>query len=232
MYVRMCWAGPLKVCEVYLEMNKDKAAELYKSFKHGGDKSHLFTSSKLPNTVISKKDADVVNQLPTVMNQLFVQRMKEGQYEMPKNAPPNFLQLPFSMQSDILNKEAGASIGRGGTTPSAELFGVPFPHANAAVTAMCKENEQMNITSTKVYVASFCAAMSVFAAHGMTLDSLLAECNSGKVSEMMASFSMTFISALHTLPATQTYGYDIMILKMPGKCYFFVCMLFFLDCAF
>lgn len=47
--------------------------------------------------------------------------------------------------------------------------------------------------------------------------SMKKEADAGQVSEMMASFVMTMSSCAHSLPATQVYGYDTMIVKIPGK---------------
>ena len=205
--------GPLKLCNVYLHMSKDKASKALKEFN--GAKAKLFTESKLP-CIDGKADA-VVQELPKIMSSLFLQRIKSNEYEMPKNAPSNFLQLTTDQQAEVLRKEPGSSMGRSGFTPSAELFGVNFLHSTAAAPAMFNEAEQMACTSNKLFVKSFDAAMKLFAPHGWDLDKLEEECNKPVASDALASFFMSLVSVAHTLPATQDYGFDNMIVKMPGR---------------
>jgi hypothetical protein len=209
-------ATPLQVCDVYLYMHKDVAAACYERFKT--KKSHLFKESKLPSVLNNTVYNVAVQQLPRMMNQLFRERIKNGQYALPKNAPTNFLQLSSAQQDAILNNEPGGNIGRGGCTPSAELYGVHFLHATAAVTAMSKEDEQCGITSNLLLVHSFDAALAIFAPHGLTLNKLNKELDMQKAaSRMLASFLVTTLNAVHSLPATQMYGFDNMIFRMPGK---------------
>lgn len=207
--------GQLKVCDVHLDMKKESASLLYKDFI--AKKSKLFTASKLPNFLKNQTIASTLNQLPNVIDKLMVSGMRDGRIDVPLNAPSNFLQLSFQQQEAILDKDKTTMLGRGGYTASAELYGVPFLHANAIITAMCNENEQVSCTNNRVLVASFHAAMAIFEVHGFTLDSLEKEVMSGKISEALASFGMAVISAVHTFASTQQYGFDIMIMKMPGK---------------
>ena len=208
--------GPLKVCEVHLEMDTEKAAAMLKRYMT--KKQHLFTASKLPNAIESPALNNLIQSLPGIMNQLFLERIKNGQYEFPQNAPKNFLQLSVQQQLAILDKEPGGSFGRGGSTPSAELYGVHFPHANAALPAMSKEDEQLSITSDLFIVASFYSALGIYAPHGMTLQSLRESMEEGKAtSPMLASFVASVMNVAHSLPATQMYGFDNMLFKMPGR---------------
>lgn len=97
--------APLKLCDVYLQMDKEKAVAVYKRFK--GTKSHLFTGSKLPNINNMPMYAPVIQKLPAIMNQLFRERIQAGEYDLPANAPKDFLQLSAQQQDAILSKEPG-----------------------------------------------------------------------------------------------------------------------------
>lgn len=97
--------GPLRVCTVKVEMNKEKAASALKSFL--STQSHLFTESKLPNMLKDKRIQQVTQRLPHGLNTLFRQRILQGQYDLPINAPPNFTQLEPHQQELILSKEPG-----------------------------------------------------------------------------------------------------------------------------
>jgi hypothetical protein len=234
-FIELPEEGPLKICDVVLEMDPHVAKSKLEEFD---SRYHdLFHPSKLP----TKEQINVVKNINQFINNAWVDRMQQGIYALPSNAPDGFLSdLSRSEQIAVLQAERGYSMCREGFTLNASLYGQVFPHALAALPAMAKEHEQQAITCPKILVYAFDYTMKVMQRYGWTLDSLadsLEKNDDNHFSDEMCSAIMSFLLGIHNAAATQKYDYDWMTVKapmpytgtkvwtdLPGMCFVCVCV--------
>jgi hypothetical protein len=200
--------------------DQQKTLEEFRSKRESG----LFHASAIP----CNEDCSVVkNFLPCAINRLWVEKVNQGVYCAPSNAPKDFDMLPDDAKLSIIATEPGLNMFRSGFTPNARLKGQMYPHEVASLPAMNNEAEQTGITNARVLLHASHAAFTMFKGYGWStrtfMQKVISVDDDDRAREQLASFLVYTLCAQHNLPSTQEYVSDYWIVKVCFCCVCFAC---------
>lgn len=175
-------------------------------------RSTIFKASSLP----TEHQSRVLREfLPPAINTLWLERIDQGLYPMPANAPANFADLNLQDRCKVLDSEPGKAMFRAGGTPNARIAGQVYPHIVAALPGMNNEMEQPAITNGRLLVHAYHAALTMFKGYGWDAGTLFRKVAQGELDEELTSFLGFVLSSVLTLPSTQEYVSDVWLFKDP-----------------
>lgn len=166
---------------------------------------NLFKPSALP----TKEQSYVINELlGPVIDEFFVDRIDQGIYALPRNAPSNFCSLERDSKTKLLHVEPCKSLFRTGKTSNARINHQQYPHLVSSIPGWNNELEQDGITNKRILLHSFHLASTVFQGYGWNSRTLFEKVANEEFDDELLSFLTLIASGLDTFPATQEYVSD------------------------
>lgn len=175
---------------------------------------NLFKPSELP----SKEQSYVIkNLLGPVIDEFFLDRIDQGIYSLPQDAPQDFCSLARESKTKFLHEEPCKSLFRSGRTANARINQQHYPHLTAAIPGWNNELEQDGITNKRILLYSFHLASTIFQGYGWHSRTIFQKVAAREFDDELLSFLSVIASGLDTFPATQEYVSDYWLFPNKDK---------------